>query len=200
MIETDFESEFIEKYSKEEFDEVFAIMDDCLCDEKDFAQGEIWTLSADIEKIHSLQYVYYFTLSKTSENGTDETVTVTYENGINNGTQMEDYCLEGSGVATPTTTRSVLTDIEMDRHAVERWANNKNITNVNWELAEALLNNAKTEIMKLLNEQSYDYYVTGGGTSKISSHYREKLSKFHNRGLFWQCIYEEIEVDRNFIK
>lgn len=198
MVESDFKTEFILKYSKEEYDEVCTLMDMCLCDNKDFATGKVWTLTADIEKIHTLQYVFYFNLSKPTD-GDDEEVNITFENGINNGTAMIDYCLEGGGGATPTTTQHVLKDIELDRDSVERWADNKGICSVAWDLAEIMFENAKPDIMKLLNNQSYDYYVTGGGTSEISSHYRVALSKFHNKGLFWHCIYEEIEVDRRFV-
>ena len=50
----------------------------------------------------------------------DEEVSLTFENGINNGTVCQDYSLDGSGSVACTKMEEIFVDIEPDWDAIER--------------------------------------------------------------------------------
>ena len=192
----DFRSGFIEKYNKEELKEIETLLDTLFDQDSGVAKGKIWEASASIEKIHQLQETWYISLSK--ENGDcDEEVNLTYANGIDSGTELVDYDLDGGcGVPICKTIR-VIKDVELNKEATERWVNLKG-----WEFTEitcrkyvALLSNYKDRILKMYKDESYDNYVTGGGTVNTKKHYKSITEELNNKGLFWDTIYEEIEVD-----
>ncbi len=64
---------------------------------------------------------------------------------------------------------------------------------------EILLDNHKSEIMKIIKEQNYDNYVTGGGTNKTDSYYKNKKNELQIRGVFWKVITKTEETTANFI-
>lgn len=61
-----------------------------------------------------------------------------------------------------------------------------------------MFNHHKPQILELYRKQSYDNYVTGGGTCKTDDHYKGQFQKYYDMGLKWEVIYEDIEVERNF--
>lgn len=42
---------------------------------------------------------------------------------------------------------------------------------------------------------SYDDYVTGGGTNITNKYYKDEFQKIKEFGIFWNIIYEEVEAD-----
>ncbi len=188
-----FEREFITKYSDVEFKGVISAIELFLEDSKlKIFYRNNWTILQSVEKINALQYTHFITLSKESIGKDDEEVNLEYENGINNGTVLREYSLDGSGgKENLTRTERILKDIEIDWEQINPNANKK--------LVELVFNYDKNKILKLYNNQNYDDYVTGGGTNSTDRYYKEELEKFHNKGLFWNLIYEEVEVDRRFV-
>jgi hypothetical protein len=49
-----------------------------------------------------------------------------------------------------------------------------------------MLINNRDSILKLIKNQNYDNYVTGGGTTKTDRYYDQKKSELNERGLFWK--------------
>lgn len=199
-MERDFENEFIEKYSEDEYKKVEYLLDKCLQSSKtDDLENENWSLSVEIEKIHTLQHTYYITLNNKDdvcdpENECEHEINLTYENGIDNGTELRDYSLDGGGGASLTKMEEVFSDIEMDWDTIliHRPKASKKI-------AQAVFDCNKDDIIKLINKQNYDNYVTGGGTDKTDRYYKDKNNKYHKMGLYWTFVYKETEVNRNFI-
>jgi len=191
----DFESEFKEKYGEEEFLEVNNLIDGVLdSDTSLYEIDKTWTVSSSIEKIHSLQYTYYINLSKETESGDDEEVNLTFENGINNGTQLLEYSLEGSCDIPNTHEVEVLVDIEID------WSHpSYSGKKIRKNVVDAIFKYHKDKILEIYGKQSYDNYVTGGGTGLTDKHYKDSLEKYHGLGLYWSKIYKTIEADRAFV-
>ena len=194
-MEQDFKQDFIEKYTESEFEEVSNLIDEVLSGDKvKILNGGAWTLTQDIEKHNALQYSHYISLSKEGKEF-DEEVSLTFENGINNGTVCRDYSLDGSGSVACTKMEEIFIDIEPDWDAIERKYKKK----PNKPLIQQIFDCHKPAIMELLGKQSYDNYVTGGGTTITDKHYNEKIEDWHDKGFYWVRIYENMEVDRNFI-
>ncbi len=191
-METDFEKKFIEKYSKEEFKDIDKMIEDCLLDKKvKILYGNSWVVIQSVEKINCFQYTHFLSLSKEVDGMNDEEVNLEYENGINNGTMLRNYSLDGSGGESNTKMIRVLDDIEIDWEMIN--------PKVNKKLVKLVFDGNKDEILEIYKKQNYDNYVTGGGTNIIDKHYKEKIQKFNDCGLFWKPIYKKIEVDRNFV-
>lgn len=143
--------------------------------EKDFN----CTVSMDTEKHNSLQYTYYFDV----DFGLDENLIIEIESGISNGTQINR--LEwGNYVKDWSTTANVLKDIVIDK---DRYIDGSLLK----MKAEAVLKANKQKLFDFHRQNSYDNYVTGGN-SKMKMD--DLLSQLH-----LEYIYEEREVDRNFM-
>jgi len=143
--------------------------------EKDFK----CKISCDIEKHNSLQYTYYYDV----DCGLDENLIIEIESGINNGTQIN-KCEWGNYTTDYTTTAKVLKDIILDKYYYQDGSLLK-------MKAEAILSVNKNKLFDFHRKNNYDNYVTGGN-SKMKMD--DLLSQLH-----LEYIYEEMEVDRNFI-
>ena len=140
------------------------------------------------EKHHTLQYTEYYSISSPLVN---TELHIEVENGINNGTQLIGYSFVASCIPTHRIAE-VLVGIELDepRYEFSRFSVDK---------ARLVLPHHTKDIMKLLAQQSYDDYFTGGGTVKTNSYYKEKFDRYEEMGLFWKAVYEEKEVDVNIM-
>ena len=188
----DFEDEFNSTYGGVELTEAIGLIDKSLeSDNSGIIKGELWAVSLDIEKISALQFTYHLNLYKEIEGQNDIEISLTFENGINNGTALNDYSFDGLSSKSEVKTHRVLIDLEIDVSKIKNDFHEKK--------SKLILDGCKSEIMEIYSKQNYDNYVTGGGTTKTDSHYNNSLKKYNDRGLFWVCIYEDIEVDRNFI-
>jgi len=92
-MEQEFKEEFLELYTEDELDVVYSLIDSCL--EDDEKSGVIyhygtspWTASQYVERQGSLQYTHDITVHRDSD---QQRIELVYENGINNGTQLNDY-------------------------------------------------------------------------------------------------------------
>jgi hypothetical protein len=203
-MEKEFKKEFIEKYSLREYNEIQKIIDHALsCNiyKDKLIDGDIWSINQDVEKHNALQYTHYIYLYKESDNKYDEEITMEYENGINNGTVLRSYCLEGGSIAPAFRTIEVLEDLELDWDEVVKNFQFKNNTNEEpiKEIAEIIFKREKPKIMKVYSNQNYDNYVTGGGTNIINKAYKYKFQYFHDKGLFWILKYKKVQADINYI-
>lgn len=188
----DFNEEFEQKYGEDELKEVSKLIDQgfdkyssCII------TGDIWSLSLEVEKHGMLQHTLHMALSKEVNGKDDEEVNLEFEDGIDNGTVLRNHCLEGSSTMHSPKMVRVLVDLKYD-FSLSNTKHSK-------ELTESIFNDVKPDILEVYKKQNYDNYVTGGGSTKTSKHYRNELDKYHDRGFYWTCVYEEQEVDRNFI-
>ncbi|MEG1198029.1 MAG: hypothetical protein RSD53_01450 [Algoriella sp.] len=134
-------------------------------------------ISVDIEKHNQLQYTYYYEITF---NNKDTPLFVEIENGINNGTQINNV---EWGISNKPNYRivEVLKDIILD----------KSYYNTRKEInkAQAILDANKSKYFDYIRRNNYDNYVTGG-----NSNLKSNLPDIHVN-----YIYEEKEVDVNFI-
>ena len=153
------------------------------------------TINIDVEKIHELQETIYYDIEF---EGVEEHLYLEVENGINNGTRLDDSSW-GDNLKSDTKEVEVLKDIIFDENEFNKWysGNEENRALVK-NKAIILFNNNKNMLLKLYREQNYDNYVTGGGTNKTDSYYKDKLNELSNKGVFYEYIFEVIEVQRNF--
>ena len=132
-----------------------------------------------IEKIHSLQYTYYYEV----DFGTEEKFYLEVESGIDNGTQLN-HSEWGFNTMSNTRTQRVLKDVVLDDRFYKEGSFLKSKAN-------AVLSANKHKIFDFHRKNNYDNYVTGG-YSKM------KLDPLLNK-LHLDYIYDEVEVDKNFI-
>ena len=136
-------------------------------------------ISCDTEKHNALQYTHYYEV----DFGEQGKFYVEIENGINNGTQVnnEDWDVD---TKSDTKTVEVLKDIVLDENF---YSKNPDLR----RKAQALLDSRKAELFTEYRQNNYDNYVTGSN------------SKMKMDPIFAQLeldyIHEDIEVDRNFI-
>jgi hypothetical protein len=135
------------------------------------------------EKHNQLQYTYYFTITSPLMKGT---MYIEMENGINNGSQINDISFEND-LMPKSRTIEVIKDVVLDE---------KRVVENGFSLikAKAVFPRYKNQILELNKKQGYDDYVTGGGTNKTDNFYKNQFDKIREIGLFWKYIYEEIEV------
>ena len=134
-------------------------------------------ISVDIEKHNQLQYTYYYEIIF---NNKDTSLFIEIENGINNGTKINNV---EWGISNKPDYRTVevLKDIILD----------KSYYNTRKEInkAQAILNINKSKYFDYVRCNNYDNYVTGG-----NSNLKSNLPDIHVH-----YVYEEKEVDINFI-
>lgn len=153
------------------------------------------TISADVEKHHSLQYTYYYEC----DFGLGESFYAEIESGINNGSQINS---SEWGFDTKENTKhvEVLKDVVFDDGAFDAWYGPSDSRKGSVKRkAKLIFNNNKQRLLDLHRQQSYDNYVTGGGTNKTDRHYKGEFSDMKTKGVFYEYVYEQMEVDRNFI-
>lgn len=150
-----------------------------------------------IEKIHALQYTIYYDIDFGPEY--EETFNVEISSGIDNGTELIN-AEWGYDTKTSTKIQTVLEDVVFDESKFNSWYTGKE-ENKNFVKTKAnfIFNNNKQALLKLHKEQSYDNYVTGGGTNKTDTYYKNRHLELESKGVFWEFVYSDIEVDRNFI-
>lgn len=183
----DFNEDFVSKYSTVDFDCIWALVELAL-DDKDSESNNGWEMSLSKEKHDALNYTYHISLWKT--NNEDESVELSFYTGIDVGCELVDYSLGGLSLADKPMMQKVLYDLELDLSRMKE--------GVNVSLVQSMLDGYKEEIMEIYSKQNYDNYVTSGGTSSTNKYYKEKLEKFNERGLYWNCLYRDEEFDRNF--
>lgn len=185
------EAEFIENYPNRNWEEMNRILNIIASDFDDKLISEEYEVYISREKIHQLQQNVFVTITSKDE---EVELSLEFENGINNGTQLNEYIF-GDTLKPSSRTVEVFKDIELDKERVLR-----NNPNANLEKAQMMLNNYRSEIIKMNRNQSYDDYVTGGGTNKTDKYYRDFRDDLNNRGLYWQNVYEEVKADINWVR
>jgi hypothetical protein len=158
-----------------------------------------WSLSLDVEKEHNLQFYYYMNISKPVKGKDDIEISVSYENGINNGTMMLDYSMEGEGLCSPVKEIRTIVDITPDWKAYKKMLERTENPGFLRKKITTVIDNKKDFILGLCQKQSYDNYVTGGGTCVTDEHYASELNKLRDKNIFWLPVYDTIEVDRCFV-
>lgn len=152
-------------------------------------------ISCEIEKHNVLQHTYFYDI----DFGKEENFYIEIESGINNGTQLNS-AEWGINTLSKTKTIEVLKDVIFNDEAFDRWYmgkdENKSFTK---QKAELIFEREKHKLIELHRKQSYDNYVTGGGTNKTDMYYKDERSKLSELGVFWEYIYEDKEVDCNFV-
>lgn len=137
-------------------------------------------ISVDIEKKHALQYTYYYEV----DFGLKENFFIEIASGIDTGGEI--ISEEWDYDTKPTSkTAQILKDIVLDE------AHYRNKTEFFKRKSQAILDRDKHLIFEHIRKDNYDNYVTGGN------------SKMKAEGLWTELyldyVYEEIEVDCNFI-
>ena len=184
----DFNEDFTDKYSAEDLECIDLLILRALEDDEYSSNGN-WESSFSKEKHDALNHTYHISLNKIDD--PDEAVEVSFYTGIDVGCELVDYSLGGCSLAYRPMTQRVMYDLKLDVTRLSK--------GVAPDLAQYKLNQHKDEIMDIYSKQGYDNYVTGGGTASTNSHYKEKLARFNDMGLHWECLYREEEFDRNFV-
>jgi len=136
-------------------------------------------ISMDKEKHNVLQYTYYYE----ADFGFDENLVIEIESGINNGTVI--HSAEwGSYVRDYGTIANVLIDIVLDNNFYKEGSFLK-------KKAQAILDMNKQKLFDFHRQNNYDNYVTGGNSKMKMDNLLSELEL--------EYIYEEMEVDRNFV-
>ena len=186
--EDDFNYDLLLTYSEKEVEYITELVRSCLEDEKELDSEFGWTSTLTKEKHDALNVSYHISLYRESD---DHQVDVTFYTGIDVGCEMEHYSLDGDSIINRPNMVSVLVDLKLDFSMMDDGVCPKK--------AQLMLDSAKQDIMDIYQKQNYDNYVTGGGTCKTDKAYRNEFEKYHERGLFWACVYEEQEFDRNIL-
>lgn len=134
------------------------------------------------EKHSQLQYTYYYDIQF---NGFDCRLCLEVENGINNGTQLNDYSF-GESLIPTSRTANIRKDIILNEEIYASFPH------LSLRKAQAVFPRYKPQLEKLYREMGYDAYMTGGGTD---GYYNQEFKKIRNFGIHWEVVYETIEVD-----
>lgn len=187
-MEQDFKDDLSAKYALVECDHIETLFLSCLEDEKELESIYGWESSLTKEKHDALNYSYHISLYREED---EHQIDVTFYTGIDVGCEMVHYSLEGESITDKPNMVRVLIDLKLDWSRID--------SNVNPKAAQYMLDGNKEHIMEIYSKQNYDNYVTGGGTTKTDSHYKNEFERFNDNGLYWTCVYEEQEYDRNLI-
>lgn len=190
----DLTEELKEDLPSEEFKNIDEVLDRIVRwdTEEDFSMNG-YDISFSFEKIHALQRNMCINISND-----DFELELLFEDGINDGTQLNEYSINPSSSFTSEKREvEILKDIELDEHAIELYELSEG-RKVCRTKAQIILDQNKSKIEKLIRNQNYDNYVTGGGTSKTDRYYDKELSNLRSKGVFWKSVYETIEIDANF--
>jgi hypothetical protein len=132
------------------------------------------------EKHNSLQYTHYFTVTSELMEGE---MYIVMENGINNGTVINDVSFDSSFKPTSRTVE-VLKDIVLDSSYYEKGSFLE-------RKAQAVLDANKSKLFDFHRQNNYDNYVTGGNSKMKMDDLLSQLELDY--------IYEEVEADVNFV-
>jgi hypothetical protein len=133
-----------------------------------------------IEKHNRLQYTHYITVTSELMEGE---MHIKIENGINNGTVINDVSFDGSFKPTSRTVE-VLKDIILDSSFYEKGS----FLQIK---AQAVLDANKSKLFEFHRQNNYDNYVTGGNSKMKMDDLLSQLEL--------EYIYEEVEADINFV-
>jgi len=136
-------------------------------------------ISHSTEKHSELQLTYFYEI----DFGEKENFYVEIESGINNGTQVNS-AEWGLNTLNKTKIIEVLKEFVLDMDFYERGSFME-------KKAQAVLDANKSKLFEFHRKNNYDNYVTGGNSKMVLD---PLLSQLH-----LISIYEEKEVDRNFI-
>jgi hypothetical protein len=186
----DFQGDFSIKFPNDIFQHIEHLVNMALEYKKEFSDYFGWSSSVSIEKIDALNETFYISISREFDDYCDE-IELSFYTGIDVGCELVDYSFDGISLLNSPKMVNVLSDIKLDLSSMKEYTNKRD--------AQALLNFHKSSIMEIYSKQNYDNYVTGGGTIKTDSYYKDSFEKYHSLGLYWTCVYEEIEVDRNIV-
>lgn len=132
------------------------------------------------EKHNELQYTHYFTITSELMEGE---MHIEMENGINNGTVINDISFENN-LKPISRTVEVLKDIILDNSFYEKGSFLE-------RKAQAVLNANKNKLFEFHRQNNYDNYVTGGNSKMKMDDLLSQLEL--------KYIYEEVEADVNFV-
>ena len=132
------------------------------------------------EKHNELQYTHYFTITSELMEGE---MHIEMENGINNGTVINNISFKNNLKPTSRTVE-VLKDIILDNSFYEKGSFLE-------RKAQAVLNANKSKLFEFHRQNNYDNYVTGGNSKMKMDDLLSQLEL--------KYIYEEVEVDVNFV-
>lgn len=160
-----------------------------------------WDLYLSIEDNDRLNATYYFEFTNELKG---ECVNATFYCGIDVGSELIEYDLDGSSGVPLYKKVESFKDIEIDWSKVAEYLRIKGSLNWDEEISETrkghilqIFNYHKPEILKQIQNQSYDDYFTGGGTCKTGNYYAKLREKWEDMGLYYKKIYETIEVEPN---
>lgn len=182
----DFEYDFKNEYPEYDYDKIIDIFDNWEKNEFEDCVINGFKISCLTEKIDQLNENVFIHLKNDADN---IEFWLEYENGINNGTQLNDYSFS-EDIAPKTRTIEVLKDIEFDYEAWMKAYNKPYNENQKRNLELVFNANFKDKILKKIREKSYDNYVTGG-SANYSSHYSDFFKEMRSKGAYFTCIYKE---------
>ena len=198
-VEDQFKKDLLDEFPHE-YKTILGLVEKAIeCETSQLLSDGEWSLSLDVEKQHCLQFYYHMAISKPVSDSNDIEINVSYENGINNGTQMIDYCLEGSSLCSPTKEVNVIVGIEPDWRHYELLLSKVDDPEFLKRKIEAVIKYREKQILKLYKNKNYDDYVTGGGSSTTDKFYSIEIAKLHDANIFWRPVFEVVEVDRVFV-
>lgn len=190
----DFESEVTEKFGAEFYEVMGKFVDSALEKSKgDSGEFEGWTFSSSIEKHDALNYSYHFSAYNDEDFDDECMIDFTFYTGIDVGCELVHYSLDGGSLMSQPRYVDVLVDLKPD------WSRYPDASDIKKKKIEIILEYHKKKILELYSKQNYDNYVTGGGSERTSTHYKEQFSKYEGMGLFWECVYEQEEIMPNMI-
>lgn len=197
-MDIEFKNEVIEKFSESDYQSLDSYIDKILEDLDDTSETiNGWECSVSIEKHDALNHSYYFEFMKEKAH-----VCVSYYTGINVGCEMQQYSLNGHSELEQAPTASVFSHIEINwlLYLAQHQKTEKSELSQNLiKKIENMFRQHKDKIEDLIRKQSYDNYVTGGGTVTTDNFYRNEFDKIKNLGLFWDVVYKDEVVERNFV-
>lgn len=150
-----------------------------------------WEGSSRIVKHDRLNYTYEITLNSIDDE--DQEIHLEFYTGIDVGCELVDYSF-GGGASLPTTSVRVAVGVKPDwsRYPTTLTENRK-------KLIIDVITGREDELLELHKKESYDNYVTGGGTVATNKHYKEKFDSYKERNIFFEFVYEDVIVDKNYI-
>lgn len=189
-IEQDFEYDFKNELGDQRWPDINHVLD-LFFDGYTPSEHNGLSIYYDTEKIHALQENVCMTIS------CDEfEIELIIENGINNGTQLNDYQINPKKSFTKAKRyHEVITGVKPDYERMLRDLYGRNITR---QKAAAMIKAHESEIMRLSKNQAYDNYATGGGNNQTNRYYSDKVKELNNKGIYWVFETEEIEADSNW--
>lgn len=199
-MENNFKEEVIERFSISDYDLIGSYIDKSL-ESTDCPTETInkWECSVSLEKHDALNISYHFEF-RNEEN--EKEIHVSFYTGIDVGCEMVDFSFEGQSVLNTPNVISVFSHIEIDWDkylSLFKLNNKSELSKIQIFKVENLFRQNKNNIEKIINDQNYDNYHTGGGSIATNNHYKEKLNRFKNMKVFWNTVYKEEVVDRNII-